>query len=402
MKASYLILFIFFSLTGQSFAQGRIVFNDGYMVIDNGARVVVANGNANAITTTGAGGNVISEAENDKIIWNIGNNTGNYTIPYTTRPAVQGGNDVKIPFSMNITSPGVGSGRFELSTYETATDANTGFPSYVTNVATPLQVVDRFWIIDAESYAVNPGANLTFTYDDNANEIGNTNVIIEANLQAQRFNSTINDWELILLGGANPAANTVSNVIVNPADFYEAWTLVDNLVPLPVTDLSFTATKVERTALLEWSTSTELNASHYDAMRSTDGYNWSFIGEVTAVGNSQSLSEYFLVDEFPLDGINYYKIIQYDQNGESTASEIRSVNFGGGNSLVYPNPFTDQLFIQADEDAYSVQLIDPLGRIVFEDVNSTQIDMSRLVSSFYFVRLTFEDGRTDVTKVVKQ
>jgi hypothetical protein len=137
LKANYLLAIILFFSLGQTFAQGRIVFNDGYMVIDNGARVVVDNGNANAISTTAAGGNVISEDEDDKIIWNIGTNTGTYTIPYTTRPAVQGGNDIKIPFSMNLTSAGTGSGRFELSTYETATDANGPFPSYVTNVATP-------------------------------------------------------------------------------------------------------------------------------------------------------------------------------------------------------------------------------------------------------------------------
>jgi hypothetical protein len=402
LKANYLILFILFFISGHSFAQSRVVFNGGYLVIDNGARVVVDNGNANAISTTGAGGNIISEAENDKIIWNIGVNTGVYTVPYTTLPIVQGGNDVKIPLSMNITTAGIGTGRFELSSYETATDVNTPFPSYVTNVATPLQVVDRFWIIDAENYSTNPGATLNFTYDDNANELANTNAIIEANLRAQRFNSTINDWEQILLGTGNAVSNTVSNVVVNPTAFFEAWTLVDLLVPLPVTDLFFTATKVDRTALLEWSTSTEINTSHYDAMRSVDGYNWTFIGEIEAAGNSQMLIDYSIEDQFPIEGINYYKIIQYDQNGDNSSSEVRSLNFGGGNSLVYPNPFTHEIFIQAEEKSYSIQLIDPIGRIIFNDVNSTQIDVSHLDASCYFVRLTFEDGHAEVIKVVKQ
>tara|TARA_B110000305_G_C19424913_1_gene633042 strand:+ start:806 stop:1924 length:1119 start_codon:yes stop_codon:yes gene_type:complete len=372
------------------------------MVIDNGARVVVDNGNANAISTTGLGGNVISENENDKIIWNIGTNTGVYTIPYTTLPTVQGGNDVKIPLSMNITSAGTGTGRFELSTYETATDANTSFPSYVTNVVTPLQVVDRFWIIDAESYTTDPGATLSFTYDDNANELAGTNVIIEANLQAQRWNSTINVWELIMLSTCNPGPNTVTNVLVASTAFYEAWTLVDNLVLLPVTDLLFEATKVNRTALLEWSTSTEINTSHYDAMRSVDGYNWTLISEIEAAGNSQMLIHYSIEDLSPLEGINYYKINQYDQNGDNSSSEVRSLNFGGGNSLVYPNPFTDEVFIQAEEKNYSIQLIDPIGRIIFNDVNSTQIDVSHLEASCYFVHLTFQDGHTEVIKVVKQ
>lgn len=383
-------------------SQGRVIINNGgYIVIDNGAKLVLENPSPNALSTSGTGGNLVSENEQDEVIWMIGTNTGTYRLPYTTQPVLQGGNGTRIPFTAQITVPGTGAGRIEFSTYETATDVNTPYPGMVTNVATPLFVVDRFWMVDVENYTSNPAAQLTFTYDDAANEIGNTNTIVESSLQAQRFNTLINDWELLVFGVVNPAANTVSGVDVVPAEFFEAWTLVNSFQPLPVTGLFFEAIKQDRQALLHWSTLTEINSDYYGVERSLDGLSWQQIGSVNAAGFSQAQLDYSFVDASPFNGINYYRIRQVDTDGAEKYSETRALNFGYSTAVVFPNPFNSTLYVQCDGE-FRIEVADPVGRIVFSGDNITQIDMSTAEASAYMVRIYHSDGTIQFEKVIKQ
>jgi len=226
-------------------AQNRVILNNNiFLVINNSCAVVVDNANSNAITVTGTGGNILSEGEFNRVKWNVGANTGNYTVPFTTtnNPIF-----VKIPLAVNITSAGVGANASIIfSTYETTTDLNTPYPSDVTNMSSScssgneLETVDRFWIIDAQNYTTKPTPIINFTYNDAANEIGATNTVIESRLKAERFNSGINSWQtpLKLAGISNSVTNNVANAAIAPADFYRSWSLVDTnsfIIPKLVT-----------------------------------------------------------------------------------------------------------------------------------------------------------------------
>ncbi len=239
----YLLLFMLMLSVGLR-AQPRFVINNNpYMVIKGGGFFVVDNPNANAITTLTAG-NIVSESETNRVKWNIGTNTGSYSVPFTTST------NVKIPLSMTITTAGVGtSGNIMFSTYETIADDNTSYPLGVTNMSNTcgnnhgLSATDRFWIMDAQAYTTKPTPQITIGYNDAVNEIGGTNTINEVNLKAERFNSATNLWEspAKLYGTANATQNTVSGIAVTPADFYRSWTLVDESYFTSLT-LTLTAT----------------------------------------------------------------------------------------------------------------------------------------------------------------
>ena len=237
--AYFATLFVYTAAT----AQMRVVLNNNpYINISSSAYLVIDNSNANAITTLGTGGNIISESETNVVKWNIGAATGNYIVPFTT------GSLVKIPLAVNIVTAGVGaSGSIIFSTYETATDANTVYPSDVSNMNSncnnnnALYAVDRFWRIDAGSYTTKPTPVINFGYNDAANEIGATNTIIESKLKAERFNAGANAWETPqkLYGIANAILNTVSGVSVIPADFYKSWTLIDTtIMTIPISNIT--------------------------------------------------------------------------------------------------------------------------------------------------------------------
>jgi gliding motility-associated-like protein len=211
-------------------AQNRLVLNQNvYAKLNGNCNLVIDNGNSNAITVM-TGGNIISEAEGNVVKWNIAGNTGNYTVPFTTA------SQVKIPLSVNLTIAGTGANSaIVFATYETINDDNTNYPSDVTNMNSNcgtnngLSATDRFWRIDANSYTTKPTPQITFTYDDAANELGGSNTITETKLKAERFNAGANSWEtpLKMYGIDNPVANTVSSVVVSPNDFHKSWTLID-------------------------------------------------------------------------------------------------------------------------------------------------------------------------------
>ena len=75
----------FVMLSGvEASAQPRLILNNNiYMVLKNNIELVINNSAANAITTLGTGGNIISESEFNRVKWNIGTATGIYTVPFT-------------------------------------------------------------------------------------------------------------------------------------------------------------------------------------------------------------------------------------------------------------------------------------------------------------------------------
>ncbi len=360
------------------YSQSRMVINnDGFVVIDNGAYLVLENSNPNAITTLGTGGNIVSEDEADVIQWEIGTTTGTYVIPWTTS------SNVKIPLTINKTTAGTGgSSEFILSTWETATDANTPIPTAVNTMNfngldKSLFVVDRFWHIDALSYAAKPDVTLTISYDPSANEIGGTNTIVEANLLAQRFNTSVNHWESYLLFGTNDAGNDrVTNIVVPSSAFFEDWILVDNLNPLPVELVNFEAECKTEEVLIKWSSQTEINNDYYVVEKSYDAINFFELSRVQGSGNSNVLKNYSVIDTDVSNGTIYYRIKQVDFNEGVNYHKIISTRCNSDGFSV------DQLSLNNNEMKFnisatagenlSIYFYDYRGRIIKEQVEQIE------------------------------
>lgn len=417
-KFYYATIFLMLFAFG-SFSQGRMVINNNaFVIISNSAKVVLENSATNAITVAGTGANIVSEGQNNQIIWKIGNTTGNYMIPWTTKPVVQGGNGTKIPMNMNITSAGNAAGRFVFSTYETATDNNTAYPTYPTAITQmnsaalggadgALYVVDRFWILDNTSYATIPDATLSFAYDDAANEIAGSNTITEANLRAQRWNISTTDWEALLFGNTNAATNVTSNVNAVAADFWPVWILVDLTVPLPVELINQNIANNDCINTITWSLESESNVSHYNINRSYDGINWTQISTVDAVKNSFSQNTYYVRDStFESNGIIYYQISQVDLNGKVNKFEpMGKSSFCRENEepVLYPNPIQNTLIVKTVNPA-KLKVFDSTGKLVlYYELNEIQnnIDVSFLATGVYSAVISTEKNDY-FQKLVKQ
>ncbi len=142
---------------------------------------------------------------------------------------------------------------------------------------------------------------------------------------------------------------------------------------LPVKLVSFNATHKQKVVLTNWVTAMELNNNYFTVERSSDGVNFSAIGQVAGAGNSTAMKTYEFADENPLKGVSYYRLRQTDYDGASALSNIVAVNFSDKGSVsLYPNPAKDQLFIRLNNPSEQVvvNIYDMMGRVAFSSTVS--------------------------------
>lgn len=108
--------------------------------------------------------------------------------------------------------------------------------------------------------------------------------------------------------------------------------------PLPVVLKEFRAQSVNNNVAVNWTTLTEAKASRFEVERAIDAKTWTSVGEVAAVGNSSVLNHYSLVDETAPRGRLYYRLIQYDFEGDSTTYPPTMIDHFPEIDLPYPNP----------------------------------------------------------------
>lgn len=120
--------------------------------------------------------------------------------------------------------------------------------------------------------------------------------------------------------------------------------------PLPVELTSFTGYHEGGKNVLTWTTVSEINTLKFEVEKSTDGVNFSYVGEKAAAGNSDQPLSYTLNDEHPVPGNNYYRLKMVDQDLSFDYSNIINIKVAdAGQPLkdaiisVFPNPTTGKL-----------------------------------------------------------
>ncbi len=116
----------------------------------------------------------------------------------------------------------------------------------------------------------------------------------------------------------------------NGTDTYEAdllatGELVPKLSLLPVELVHFAAHEKDEMVDIEWVTASEINSDYFDVQRTGSDIIFESIGIVTAAGQSSTFEYYNFEDYDPEDGINYYKLVEYDMDGTVQESKIIEV-----------------------------------------------------------------------------
>jgi hypothetical protein len=193
---------------------------------------------------------------------------------------------------------------------------------------------------------------------------------------------------------------------------------IDWTNPLPVKLISFDAVVKDNSHVdLSWATVTEINLDHFVVERSTDGVNFSDVGNVLATGNTTTRTDYVLTDNVSAvaSAILYYRLRSVDIDNKIQYSDIRVIRLikqqpGSINITVFPNPVTTELRMTIPPDwqnkKVQYELFSSDGSLVKKSTNSSSsqtetLNVSELSRGLYVIKVTCE-GQAAQQKIVKQ
>jgi plastocyanin len=179
---------------------------------------------------------------------------------------------------------------------------------------------------------------------------------------------------------------------------------------LPVTLTAFNVTASGTNANIQWRTVNERNIANYTIKRSSDGINFTDIGQVKA-DNKTSSNTYSFTDKTIPDNDQYvyYFIDILDKDNSRTSSAIQSFKnvFAKAGLLhqLFPNPVsgTDHLMLQFYADKPGkllVQLFDASGALVKQaqmsavvGLNNGHFHTGALAAGTYVLQCTLDDKK---------
>jgi len=198
------------------------------------------------------------------------------------------------------------------------------------------------------------------------------------------------------------------------------WNGVGFQSSLPITLKSFSANKEsERSVLLEWVSSSEINASHYEVQRLNKFNEWKSIGNVKATGSTNVNTSYTYLDtEIDLRsvydsdnsddhvGVNYrLKMVDLDGATEYSDKDVVSLREFLGELTVYPNPTVNEVLVSIDnvsELGGKLTIHDNQGAVYKTQTllsgKSDRVSMNEAPSGIYM--LSVKQGEKEYTKKI--
>ena len=160
--------------------------------------------------------------------------------------------------------------------------------------------------------------------------------------------------------------------------------------PAPITLSSFTSKiNSNKTVQLNWQTLTETNTQYFTIQRSINGKDFVTLDKVKAKG----AGFYNFIDLSPIEGINYYRIQNTDNDGSTYYSSIISERLSNKTIQlnIYPNPVKNMIHIQLNKTVagnYTVEIMNVLGKVLLKK----QINFTEGYNEFSIPSTNFPDG----------
>lgn len=213
------------------------------------------------------------------------------------------------------------------------------------------------------------------------------------------FLYTVNGGLISTQGGINYTYQIVSK-------YWGAFSLTYYWCPngtLATNIKNFLAYKKDQNVLLKWMTENRTPGTTYEIEYSTDGNNFTNIGEVDPqdISGNTSQHEFKFLPGSTQNTKLYFRIKETDPQGKVSYSAIRTVNMND-NSLagfvVYPNPIARRVSMQFDRTLtgnYVVEVTNLAGQVVYKsnlklnNTNIVQFDLANQPpSGMYYLKIT--------------
>ena len=335
--------------TELSLTSGKLKLGSNTLTIANTANISNADNN-NYIVTNGTG-TLKREVSNANVVFPIGNATYNPVNISNTGTI----DNFMVRVSDNISA---GSNDFVNRTWKVSEETNGGS---IATLSFQWNEVDELASFDRTQSGVShftSGAWTTPTYTAATNVSGT-------------------QWKQSLAGVTS----------------FSPFTIASDGAIFPITLLDFSGHTEKIGNLLAWTTSNELQSSHFDIERSFDGNEFSKIGERKAAGSSNLPLNYNYLDAFPSPTRNYYRLKMFDIDGGYAYSNTIELSQNPTGMTIYPNPATISVVVSANFAAGNVITLSSItGQIVYENVldapaSHVSIPVEGLSKGVYFVRV---------------
>jgi hypothetical protein len=447
-KYLFILTLLFASILRNDFvlAQARLVFSSHtayintsggsaatpiYLVIGNPANTGITGGSA-------ANGWIISEGQYNCVEWLNTTTSTTYRIPFGYS------NSDYLPFTFARDNTAGASNLIASTYYNSNANMSTGIgvPAATDGGSVPavsnlemafnssastwggyVNVIDRFWCVQATSPAF-----LSFSYRGSvANENANS---ITSNLLIQHWNGTC--WDA---GNSSCICSTTTACYtptgtpgsVGGSDYtvtgsticneFSPYILTSSTNPLPIELLSFNAKCNNDVVTINWSTASETNNEYFTIERSNDGVTWVTLTTLPGAGNSNTTLYYSYTDNNPLPGTSYYRLKQTDFSGQSVTFDPVTVSCSDANSentgitLIYPNPAVNEVFVKINclENSNGQLIVyNTIGQKIIEQQltllngeNVYTIDISGFAEGIYPITFNNEQGVSCTRKIIK-
>lgn len=176
------------------------------------------------------------------------------------------------------------------------------------------------------------------------------------------------EWESL---GASSA--TLTNMTAASASAFSPFTIGTTnaiLNPLPVSFTNVKAFEKGSGVQVEWTNATESDMSAYIIERSSNGIDFTAIGQTAPRSNQFDRVSYSYTDATPLSGTNFYRIKAIEISGKNVYTKSLRVDIGRspkGISL-YPNPVRGtevNIGFTALKGQYSLNVLNTAGQVVY-------------------------------------
>ncbi|MCX6182410.1 MAG: autotransporter-associated beta strand repeat-containing protein [Bacteroidetes bacterium] len=184
---------------------------------------------------------------------------------------------------------------------------------------------------------------------------------------------------------------------------------------LPVKLVSFTGEKGKNFNELFWITASEINSDYFEIQRSSDAINFESIGTVKGAGNYNDILSYTFVDYEQPSGTSYYRLKQYDYDGQNETFNIVAIDNNSSEfkmNALFPNPTSASMtvnFQSGEAGSHFIFINDAQGNEVFAAMIATLqgenlfvLPTQNYASGTYFVRIVSPKKETISSQIVVQ
>ena len=142
-------------------------------------------------------------------------------------------------------------------------------------------------------------------------------------------------------------------------------------IALPITLKNFSVEYRDKKVLAKWTTSYENNSKEFRVQRAGKDLQFRTVATVSAAGITNTDKSYVWVDEFPLNGINYYRLQLVNMDNASEYFDIKDVYASSDSkvNLLSANPVSEFIKLGIDLDHQqnvAISLLDIQGRVMYQ------------------------------------